>query len=93
MTFSDGERAVNKVARISDCAKAVSKDLTLEAGYNVLKVAREAERDLAFMKYGPDEWKKHVPLGRFWSTKRTEEEMELLREAARLLKESACTPE
>lgn len=39
-------RSVEKLARVSDCAKAVSKDTTSELFYQVGKALREAQTDL-----------------------------------------------
>lgn len=86
LTFEQDGEVVFKRVQISSCAEAVSNDLRIEARRLVVKAAREAVRDFAYMKHG-DDWKKHVEWGRFFSGDLTPEEHEIVDQAIELLKE------
>jgi hypothetical protein len=83
LTFErDGETVV-KLARISE-------PLDAHGAFQVAWKAREAVRDFAFKKYGPDEWQAHVPWGgRVWGAELTEAEKEIVKTAVILLREQA----
>jgi hypothetical protein len=90
LTFEQGDDKVIKLALISDCAiKVSSGPLDAQAAYQLVRKAREAVRDFAFKKYGADEWKQHVPWGKFWGPELSEEEQEIIDKAVKLLREQA----
>lgn len=61
----DGD-SVTKFVRVSTLMRNLSKDNEREFSFMLQKAAREADRDLAFRKYGKD-FRKHCELtSNFW---------------------------
>lgn len=76
----DGER-IEKMVYLTHTAKLVCRDATvrLELTRALVRKAREASRDFAYMKHG-EEWKEHVEWGGFFASP-TEDEVQMINEA------------
>lgn len=86
LEFEDNGIVVEKTAIISGCVFSIctNDQLRHEAAYQILKKAREAERDIALKRYG-DDWRRHVTWGRFWAESMTEPERLVVDDAIAML--------
>jgi hypothetical protein len=65
-TFERDGFEKEKRIKVSGCARKVTANIKRELTYLFLKVCREADRDLAYLRHG-DAWREHIEYkDNFW---------------------------
>lgn len=80
VVFGDGANHAAKTLR-SDSMAVGEHEPTANLRLQLIMLAREALRDIAYLKYGK-EWREHTEWGRFWSTELDGIERGILQSAA-----------
>ena len=71
---------VTKYIKASNAALAVGCSEADDVRRSLVRRAREAVRDFAYMKHGPEKWKEHVEWGGFFDAP-TDEEKQMIEDA------------